>query len=57
LDIWLTRCFYTQLLHEQNHKDILGANSFVYTDWAFVCTVAAAERPQAEPVQYLHTQV
>jgi hypothetical protein len=32
---------------------------FVYTDWAFVRAVAAAEcpqagHPQAEPVQYLH---
>jgi hypothetical protein len=27
---------------------------FEYTDWAFVCAVAAAEHPHAEPVQYSH---
>jgi hypothetical protein len=28
---------------------------FVYINWAFVHAVAAAEHPQAERVQYLHT--
>jgi hypothetical protein len=31
--------------------------AFEYTDWAFVLARSAAERPQAEPVRYLHTLV